>query len=74
MFFNNNNNDFQMFLEKYSLTDVQKDYPVVIEEIYKSLRGNFSESVVNVNIRQNFIIIDLLERLNLNIEKIIKEK
>lgn len=72
MFFSNNEK-FETFLEKNSLEKLEKDYPILIKEIYNSINGNFNESVMNVNIRQNFIIMDLLERINSNLEKIVKE-
>ena len=73
MFFNNNNNNFQDFLEKNSLVNVQREYPTIVEDIYKTLKDNFTLSVVNVNIRQNFIIMDLLQKINSNIEKMAKK-
>lgn len=72
MFFSNNEK-FETFLEKNSLEKLEKDYPILIKEIYNSINGNFNESVMNVNIRQNFIIMDLLERINSNLEKLVKE-
>lgn len=75
MFIGNNSTDnFGTFLQKYKLQDVQKEYPIAIEEIYKTLNNNFSLSVVNVGIRQNFIIIDLLNKINSNMEKIINNQ
>lgn len=68
MFFSKNEN-METFLKKNNLEDIYCEYPEMVQVIYNSLNGNFNDSVMNVSIRQNFIIMDLLNKINKNLEK-----
>ena len=73
MIFSKNEN-IEKFLKKNSLEELYSKYPEILDIIYNSLNGNFNDSVVNVSIRQNFIIMDLLNKINSNLEKIVNKK
>lgn len=68
MIFSKNEN-IETFLEKNALKDIYIEYPEIVSIIYNSLNGNFNDSVMNVSIRQNFIIMDLLQKINKKLEK-----